>query len=495
MASNDWKKMTVYDARGMNRHNGRTERINGNHANKQIDKSKSHLNVFIGCSDYSEACQEMLTRVKAVDEFYPPKKKRKPDQRIICAMIEVPCPQEIVDRGYDTVRQFFYDVYGIYKKFFGADNVHGGFVHFDEVHEYTDKDGSKRMSLPHMHCLVSAYSEWTEKNKKTGELTERKGINGKHFETKVRMKQLNKMVDDYCMEVFHVPFLTGETPQRKSVEQLKAEEELHQITEKKKQEQALIKERQNQNQQLLTEKDSLLSEIEKLKEEKAQAKQEADSIISNAEERAEQILAQARKQRDEFLQSEKIAEEYRVKAIDFFTHNPEPQLPDKPKSNFINKAHAESEYQKHLTTYRQEHEFWEVGRNLVEENTTERERLRTEREKLAKERMALEQKRKQLQEEQEKTARLHEQLLQQMQENKKRESELERMKADLVAHAEQMAQEMYEARIALDERIIQNAQHKMDLIESLKRNCPKFQNQNEGGLSLDGIQRGVTYNE
>lgn len=77
MASNDWKKMTVYDARGMNRHNGRTERINGNHANKQIDKSKSHLNVFIGCSDYSEACQEMLTRVKAVDEFYPPKKKKK----------------------------------------------------------------------------------------------------------------------------------------------------------------------------------------------------------------------------------------------------------------------------------------------------------------------------------------------------------------------------------------------------------------------------------
>ena len=232
--------MTIHDAAGMNRHNGRDERVNGNHENKFIDKSKSHLNLYIGCDNYSTTYEAMRERVKEVDALYPPKRKNKPAERIICCMIEIPCPQEIVDRGYEETEQFFQGVYGIYQDFFGVDNVHGGFVHFDEVHEYTDKDGTKRMSLPHMHCLVSAYSEWTEKNKKTGELTERRGINGKHFETRVRMKRLNELVENFCNQKFGVRFMTGETPQRKSVETLKAEEGVHQMTAQKKQIQAEI---------------------------------------------------------------------------------------------------------------------------------------------------------------------------------------------------------------------------------------------------------------
>ncbi|MDE6678448.1 MAG: plasmid recombination protein, partial [Ruminococcus sp.] len=220
MASNDWKKMTVHDASGMKRHNGRYEREHGEHENKQIDKSKSHLNLYIGCDDYAGAYDNMRTRVKEVDIAYPPKRKNKSDARIICAMIEIPCPQEIYAQGYETAKQFFNDVYQMYQDFFGEKNVHGGFVHFDEVHEYTDKDGSKRMSLPHMHALVSAYVEWIDRDKKTGETTSRKGINGKHFVTKGRMKELNKLVDDYCLKNFNVHFLTGEPPQRKSVEQL-----------------------------------------------------------------------------------------------------------------------------------------------------------------------------------------------------------------------------------------------------------------------------------
>ncbi len=64
MASNDWKKMTVHDASGMKRHNGRYEREHGEHENKQIDKSKSHLNLYIGCDDYAEAYDNMRARVK-----------------------------------------------------------------------------------------------------------------------------------------------------------------------------------------------------------------------------------------------------------------------------------------------------------------------------------------------------------------------------------------------------------------------------------------------
>ncbi|MDE6835204.1 MAG: plasmid recombination protein, partial [Ruminococcus sp.] len=211
----------------------------------------------------------------------------------------------IYSQGYETAKQFFNDVYQMYQDFFGDKNVHGGFVHFDEVHEYTDKDGSKRMSLPHMHALVSAYAEWTDRDKKTGETTSRKGINGKHFVTKGRMKELNKLVDDYCLEKFNVHFLTGETPQRKSVEQLKAEEEVHQLTGKKKQIQTTLDELQskekevkqnlttltvkaNETQQLIDEKDSQLSEIQK---QTATAQAEFENLKNKIAEAQKEILS------------------------------------------------------------------------------------------------------------------------------------------------------------------------------------------------------------
>ena len=305
MASNDWKKMTVHDASGMNRHNGKYERENGEHENKDINPELSYLNLYIGCDDYSEAYYNMRTRVKEIDKAHPPRRKNKSDTRIICAMIEIPCPQEIYSQGYEKAQQFFYDVYEIYKKFFGADNVHGGFVHFDEIHDYTDKHGSKRTSLPHMHTLVSAYAEWTDRDKKTGTLIPRKGINGKHFVTKERMKKLNTLVDDYCLANFDVHFLTGETPQRKSVEQLKAEEEVHQLTGKKKQIQTELDELHSQEesakqnladltnktseaQQLLDERTAQLNETKK---QTATTQTELGDLKKKIDELQQQVLS------------------------------------------------------------------------------------------------------------------------------------------------------------------------------------------------------------
>lgn len=152
-------------------------------------------------------------------------------------MIEVKCPQEIVEKGYEAICEYFRDVYKIQQNFFGAENVHGGFAHFDEIHTYTDKDGTKRDSLPHMHTLVSAYCEWEEpvkvKGKKTGEFRHRQGINGKHFEVKPRYNQLNGKIDEYCMKYHGITYTKGkgkEPGHGKTVETLKAEEKLHQIT-------------------------------------------------------------------------------------------------------------------------------------------------------------------------------------------------------------------------------------------------------------------------
>ena len=209
MASANWMKATTQKAGAMKKHLGQEEREHGNHSNKDIDRSLSKNNYALGCSDYSEALESMKHRTKEVDELIPPKRIRK--DRVTCCFIELPCPRELTERG--TSDDFFKGAYKTLCDFFGKENVHGGFVHKDEVHTYTDKDKTLRTSLEHIHVLVSAY-------------TADKGINGKAFETRARLKALNNALDDMCLKSFGINLNTGDTPGKKSVEQLKHETEL-----------------------------------------------------------------------------------------------------------------------------------------------------------------------------------------------------------------------------------------------------------------------------
>ena len=231
MASVNWQKMTKQTAGAMKRHNGKKEREVGNHTNKHIDKSKSHLNLYIGADDYNEMYSAMLKRVDEVDKLYPPLKKLKADERVICESLECKCPQAVYDLGYEAAVKFFNDVHKIYIIFFGAENVHGSCIHFDEIHDYVDpKTKHTYTSLPHAHSLVSCYVEWEEDikkgGKKTGEKRSRKGINGKNFEKRDRYNKLNKIIDDYCLKEYGIHFLTGEQAKKKTVELLKSESEL-----------------------------------------------------------------------------------------------------------------------------------------------------------------------------------------------------------------------------------------------------------------------------
>lgn len=226
MASVDWQKQTKQKAGAMKIHLGKNERVEMEHSNQDIDKSKSCLNAYIGCSDYSEAYQAMLKRVAEVDKISPPLRVKK--DRIICESLECPCPQLIYGQGRSE--EFFEGLHQIYSEYFGEENVHGTCVHYDEMHPYKDKNGIEKMSLAHSHTLVSAYVEWSDK---TGE---RKGINGKNFERKPRYNELNNLVQDYCKKTFEVDFLTGEEAQKKTVELLKAEGE---VADKKREIEAL----------------------------------------------------------------------------------------------------------------------------------------------------------------------------------------------------------------------------------------------------------------
>lgn len=222
MASANWMKATTQKAGAMKKHLGQKEREEGNHSNTDIDQSLSKNNYALGCADYGEALERMKRRTKEVDELIPPKRIRK--DRVTCCFIELPCPLTLTERGLSN--DFFKEAYKTLSDFFGAENVHGGFVHKDEVHTYTDKDKAVRTSLEHVHVLVSAY-------------TPEKGINGKAFETRARLKSLNTELDEMCFRSFGVRLNTKETPEHKSVERLKEETELrkeadtlhHRVTE------------------------------------------------------------------------------------------------------------------------------------------------------------------------------------------------------------------------------------------------------------------------
>lgn len=274
MASVNWMKATVQKAGAMKRHLGQAEREQGNHSNEHIQRELSSQNYAIGCSDYAGALERMKARTKAVDEKLPPKRVRK--DRVTCCFLELPCPRELTEQGMSD--EFFKKAHSLYEDFFGMDNVHGSFIHKDEVHEYVDKDGNKKMSCEHAHTLVSAF-------------TEDKGINGKAFETRARIRALNVAMCDMCMREFGISLNTGETPERKSAETLKAES-------KAKKELGQLQERIAELQKAEAEsRDKFLEANDKATEAEARAStaienaEAAENRVVRAEQRLEEVNA------------------------------------------------------------------------------------------------------------------------------------------------------------------------------------------------------------
>lgn len=267
MASVDWQKATTQKAGAMKRHNGKTERVEVNHSNTHIDKSKSHLNIYIGADDYAPMLEKVKARIKQVDKEHPPKRNQG-DRRITCILLETPVPQAITEQG--KAADFLRNAHKVIEDFFGAENVGGTCGHLDEQHWYIDKNGTERLSLVHGHTVVAAYAEWTDK--KTGE--KRIGINGKNCETKARLTALNKAMDEMCRKKYGISYNTAETPERKSVERLKEETELRREADTKRKELKKIKEQQDAlkgNVQALQEQISQYNEIIQAEKENAVA--------------------------------------------------------------------------------------------------------------------------------------------------------------------------------------------------------------------------------
>jgi hypothetical protein len=236
MASVNVMKVTRANVNGLSVHLDNEKREEKEHSNKHINKELTKENYFIGCKDWNECKRKMDARTQEVDAASPPKRKVK--DRIVAAMMEIPVPKAITDQG--QADEFLQASFEQLQALYGVENVHGMAVHKDEVHEYRDKDGTKKTSLIHAHALVSAYATWEgketirgengkplrdENNKIRKRTVEVSGINGKNFVTRPMLNKLQNSFNEMCKEKFGMEYQTHGEVWNKTVEELKRESE------------------------------------------------------------------------------------------------------------------------------------------------------------------------------------------------------------------------------------------------------------------------------
>lgn len=184
------------------RHNDSSERLKHEHSNKDINKDLTSGNVDWKGIDYNAAQERYKARIAELDKVEGQNKRK---DRVVAFALCVPIPKDVSDK-----KAFFNDVMELFSKDFGERNIIQGNLHVDEVHDYIE-NGEVKTSLEHIHCLVIP-----EINGK---------LCGKKFSSRAAMSGLSKEIDNLCKTRYHCNFLTGKTPQHKTVEELKAEGE------------------------------------------------------------------------------------------------------------------------------------------------------------------------------------------------------------------------------------------------------------------------------
>lgn len=207
MASVNWMKIkTSNEAKKIFAHCSTDKRLEHNHSNKEIDKSKTSNNLLFGefkngydavCKLYDEIISELDSKEGA--------NKRK--DRVTAIAWEMVCPEGL---NSNETKEWFEKVYNLFTEKYN--NILGGTVHLDEVHEYIDSEtGQKKMSRPHIHIYGIPVVDGK--------------LNAKKLMTRENITNSHKMVDTFTKENYpHATFLTGKKRKtKKTVEELKNE--------------------------------------------------------------------------------------------------------------------------------------------------------------------------------------------------------------------------------------------------------------------------------
>ena len=194
-----------------------------NHSNKDIDRTRTHLNYSIGVASWNELVEKCEKAATDADALNPPKRVRK--DRKYYFSLEVYCPPELVDTPQED--EFFQKVYEMYKEYLP---IQGGFVHKDERHEYYDsKKDEMVMSRDHMDLFGAC-------------ITSDGRLNCHDLINKEMCQKVNDDIQAMCLKEFQVSYQTGEgrTGSYKSVEELKQESQVR-LEEKLAKEEVTIK--------------------------------------------------------------------------------------------------------------------------------------------------------------------------------------------------------------------------------------------------------------
>lgn len=230
MASCDWQKIKgAGEAKAMFRHCESEQREQAQHTNKDIDKSRTYLNMQFGLMDegYEAICKAYDERIADLDSRENANKRK---DRVTLIGLSIPSPKGLTQ---EQSADWFCEVWRILDEQYGSDLL-GGAVHFDEVHEYTDPTThEKRMSRPALHAYIVPEVDGK--------------LNAKKVSSRGCMVALNNTVEAMTRARFGVQFMDGSKKKsRKSVEELKQESDKAAILVEAQQEAAKIVEEARQ---------------------------------------------------------------------------------------------------------------------------------------------------------------------------------------------------------------------------------------------------------
>lgn len=274
----DFQKMkSMQKACAVMRHNDKKERLERDHKNKQIDKTKTMDNKQ--AYDYPTSKKRLYDRIRHLDETTNTNHRK---DRVVAIGITVALPEGLQDSDKEAcavlIGQFL-------RKEFGAANVAQFAYHVDEVHDYTEPiTGDKKTSREHIHAVIVP-----EKDGK---------LQAKSIMTKSSMSRMNKELDAVIYKRFGVHLLTGEKPLKRSVEELKHMSKRASVLQK--------------------EKAALQAAYDRLQEER-------DGLYGDCENKSKEIAAlrEARESQQEeiYTLQEKLekAEDWAQRAVDRYT--------------------------------------------------------------------------------------------------------------------------------------------------------------------------------
>ena len=311
MAAPQWtggKCKSVQQAKAFFRHNDKDRRMEANHANVHIDKTKTKDNFTYRGLTYKQLCEAFDKKLESVDMGRESSGK---NARVVLQSVLLYPPAQLPPH---LVRAWLMDAGRVLEDRYG-DNLLEIQYDMDEQHEYIDPEThEKRLSQHHGHARLFPSVDGK--------------LNGKAFSSRAEIKALNHALDMMSLQKYGIPMMDGTKRKGgKSVEALKAASLRAEVEQLEERAETIIADAMNQATEIVTdaalnasatrrEADQDRAEAKRLRgaawfdAQEAQAEREdADEYARTTRRRADQDADQIRARADRDAQATREAAE------------------------------------------------------------------------------------------------------------------------------------------------------------------------------------------